>query len=123
MAKAKSTTTKVVKRSIADTAKEAYLKTHTKEQMYEEYDKLHKRYQETNQQLEETRVDLIYRKDMRDKHEKNATAWRKEYFSMEGLKDHFKDQAEELHKEIFKLQISCVIGYTLFVLTLIRLYV
>lgn len=43
MAKAKSTSTKkVAKKSIADAAKETYLKSHTKEQMYKAYDDLHK---------------------------------------------------------------------------------
>jgi len=42
MAKAKSVSTKAVKKqSIADAAKEAYLKTHTKEEMYKAYDDLH----------------------------------------------------------------------------------
>lgn len=73
MAKAKSASTKVVKKqSIVDAAKEAYLKKHTKEQMYLEYDKLHIRYQQTNDQLES---DKMYIRDLKDRYEKKNIAF------------------------------------------------
>lgn len=117
MAKAKPTPVKkVTVRTIVDAAKEAYLKNHTKEQMYAEYDKLHDLY-------EEAVVDLARFTEKANLLEKSSVAWRKEYFSMERINDHLKNQTEELHRENFTVKIVAVIGYALLLITLIYSYV
>lgn len=56
------------KQSIKDAAKEAYLKKHTKEQMYKAYDDLHAKYYKTNDQLEERSADLHHTKELKVKY-------------------------------------------------------
>lgn len=70
MAKAKSTSTKkVAKKSIADAAKETYLKSHTKEQMYAEYNKL-------NRENTDINIQLKYQKHLTERNKLNSDCFR-----------------------------------------------
>lgn len=107
MAKAKSTPTKVVKKqSIAEAAKEAYLKSHTKEQLYTEYEILFDRNRKTNEQLEAIRVELQYANDMKEKHTLSATGWRKQCLVEEGLKEDVQNQLHWRKQDVKALRIT-----------------
>lgn len=108
MAKAKSTPTKKVvkKQSIAEAAKEAYLKTHTKEQLYTEYEILFDRNRKTNEQLEEARVKTHSIKKVADDLSKSATEWRKLYYDESALVKKAQDQLYWRKQDVKALRIT-----------------
>lgn len=71
------------KQSIKDAAKEAYLKSHTKEQMYVDMDMLVCGAEINDKEVKKLRIDLqaktneaIYANDMLTRHKKDASHWR-----------------------------------------------
>lgn len=124
MAKAKSTPIKkVAKKSIANEAKEAYLKKHTKEQMYAEYDGLHRLYSDVNIRLQDAMYKKQYADDRTTLEISKVNAWREKHNDLMLVNDTLEDELHEAKRENLVLYITTIISTTLLITLAVYQYV